>query len=111
MVYGVNDNKDHIFKYHLFKPRAVLLNEAFFSHKAPKSVFLKEFSENFILDLVTKTLLDPNICVERQDYWTVLIRRRYAIMLNYIRNYKPNSLILLVIYRNKIFDKLKNKSL
>ena len=39
LVYGINDNKDHIFKYHLFKPRAVLLNDAFFSHKAPKSVF------------------------------------------------------------------------
>ena len=103
MVYGVNYNKDHIFKYHLFKPRAVLLNEAFFSGKAPKSVFLKEFSENFILDLVTKTLLDPNICVERQDYWTVLIRKRYAIM--------PNSLIIIVIYINKIFDELKKKQL
>ena len=102
MVYGVNYNKDHIFKYHLFKPRAVLLNEAFFSHKAPKSVFLKEFSENFILDLVTKTLLDPNICVERQDYWTVLIRKRYAIM--------PNFLILIVIYINKFFDEFKKKT-
>ena len=89
-------------QFYLIKP---------FFHKAPKSIFLKEFSENFILDLVTKTLLDPNICVERQDYWTVLIRRWYAIMLNYIRNYKTNSLVLLVIYRNKIFDELKNKSL
>ena len=103
MVYGVNYNKDHIFKYHLFKPRAVLLNEAFFSGKAPKSVFLKEFSKIFILDLVTETLLDPNICVERQDYWTVLIRKRYAIM--------PNSLIIIVIYINKIFDELKKKQL
>ena len=102
MVYGVNYNKDHIFKYHLFKPRVVLLNEAFFSGKAPKSVFLKEFSKNFILDLVTKTLLDPNICVERQDYWTVLIRKRYAIM--------PNSLIIIVININKIFDELKKKT-
>ena len=82
-------------QFYLMKP--------FFSGKAPKSVFLKEFSKNFILDLVTKTLLDPNICVERQDYWTVLIRKRYAIM--------PNSLIIIVIYINKIFDELKKKQL
>ena len=48
LVYGVNDNKDHIFKYHLFKPRAVLLDEAFFSHKAPKSVFFKRIFQKIL---------------------------------------------------------------
>ena len=113
LVYAVNCNKDHIFDYHLFKPKEVLLNETFFSGKPPKSVFLKDFSKNFILDLVEETLLDPNICVERQDHWTVLIRKRYAIIPNYIKkwknNYKPNYFVLIVMFRNNIFGKLTNK--